>query len=775
MRQAAGVRARRIWRATRDVPVLGHVARLVDRFWWARVIARSELVDTEFYAAQLGRDSVAGRIAIAHYVLIGFRRGLSLNPLFDEVFAGGGLPEVFRVPALYAYLLSDRRAVAVHPLWAEPSPADSDSTATDVLPQLERVWRERETALIELRAGVAGATVSVADFRLRAVAAARNWARGPKDLRINMPEDNQAGFSIIRMVQAGDRRYARRLAQLSRLAPQAQVVAVLVDPDASQWVSAAALAMLHPTLTVIARPSGTTWGEAVSAAWDACRGDVVVGLDPRVELTDDELHRLAGHAERGAAAIPASRSLDGTLAGLGSARTRGATPYAILREHPQEDLDRMGEEVISVPLLTGRTFALAKRSVERAGGWPSGLVNDGELELLSGRLRRIEPDVELVVDAAIRPVQDEPERAFSGRRPRRLARALAASDIAYDERAVKSIARRAGFAVEGWHGDGSPVLSWRRPHPGAQRWAIRTSAPAGRQAAVWGDYHFATGLARALRRRGHFVVIDTYGGRDRSSAGHDDVSIVVRGPNRLAPRPTGVNIEWIISHPDQITGREVAEFDVVFAASELWARKATARWGHAVRPLLECVDTDQFFPRGLPRTDEIVFVGTARGIPRPSVVAPLRAGIPVLVYGPDWRPFIPSVAIAATSIPNADLAERYETASIVLNDQWPAMRKEGFIAMRPFDAVAVGGRVVSESVHGIDEIFGGAVVTYRTEGELLALLRRDPAELFPSDDQLFVIAERIRTQHSFDARAAELDEAARSVLSARGSAPSSRG
>ena len=283
-------------------------------------------------------------------------------------------------------------------------------------------------------------------------------------------------------------------------------------------------------------------------------------------------------------------------------------------------------------------------------------------------------------------------------------------------------------------------------------------APAGRQGAVWGDTHFAQGLAAALRRRGQYVVIDAFDARARPTSYLDDVSIVVRGPYRIDPPTNGISLEWIISHPDQITRDELLRFDAVFAASERWPEKIRRQWGIDVATLLEATDVDLFHPRGLPRTDDIVFVGTARGIPRPSVVEPLRAGVPVKVYGPDWRPFIAASAIEATSLPNSDLSARYETASIVLNDQWPAMRREGFIAMRPFDVVAAGVRVVSERVDGIEKIFGGALVAYDTSEELVEILRREPGDLFPSDEELRTISSRIRREHSFDARADRLLE-----------------
>jgi hypothetical protein len=291
------------------------------------------------------------------------------------------------------------------------------------------------------------------------------------------------------------------------------------------------------------------------------------------------------------------------------------------------------------------------------------------------------------------------------------------------------------------------------------RWAIKTAAPAGPRAESWGDTHFARGIAAALRRLGQTVVIDAFPARHRASTALDDVALVLRGPRAITPPPSGRALLWIISHPDEITAAELDPFEIVFAASTPWARSASRRFGRVIRPLLQCTDTTIFHPTGAQRTDDIVFVGTARGIARPSVVEPLRAGIRVQVYGPDWRGFIPATAIRATGIANAELGLRYETAGVVLNDHWPAMRAEGFISNRPYDVVAAGGRVISDHVEGIEQIFGGAVRTYADIGDLVTMLRSDVDRLFPSAAELAEISTRIRADDSFDARARALLDA----------------
>ena len=746
---SAGIRAR--IRAWRELPVVGGLVRAADRAWWFRLIRRSGLVDAEFYAAQLGVPRITADAAIWHYVARGFRRGLSLNPLFDEVFAGGGLPEVFRVPALYAYLVGERSTIAVHPWWDAVA-----ATGTDGAPAMERVWQDRSVELC-LRVGERERRMTVVAVRELAIGAARAWSARGRSVRAGRAGTDSA-VALVRFVQARDRRYHLKLAQAARFEQSGRAAAsvAMVGADASQWISGALLAAIEPGVSLRLHRARTTWAEALAAEVAGLGSPrTMVVLDGRAEFADSEIETLATEG-RQSVAIPAHRALDGTLAGLGAARIGPGRAYRILRDHPQEDAALIPDRILDVPLATGRTFAVDLAAYRRVGG---ALANDGdELEELSARLARRGVPARVLLD--IVPVLEEPDLA-----PRKSLRALptpSAPDVA-DRRRAERIIADAGFDVRGWRfvGDRSPVptLAWRRPHPGAQRWAVKICAPPGRQGAVWGDTHFAQGLASALRRRGHTVVIDAYDARDRDTGYLDDVSVVVRGPYRIDAARWGTTLQWIISHPDDITREEASAFDRVFAASHGWSQRTGERWGLRIDPLLEATDTDLFHPTGLERGSDVVFVGTARGIPRPSVVAPLAAGIPIRVYGPDWRPFIPQAAIAARTIPNADLPARYETASIVLNDQWPAMRREGFIAMRPFDAVAVGGRVVSEEVEGIEEIFGGAVVAYRDAAHLVELLRTDPADIFPPDERLAEISERIRREHSFDARAAALEDA----------------
>ncbi len=130
------------------------------------------------------------------------------------------------------------------------------------------------------------------------------------------------------------------------------------------------------------------------------------------------------------------------------------------------------------------------------------------------------------------------------------------------------------------------------------------------------------------------------------------------------------------------------------------------------------------------------------------------------VIGPDWRGWIPAERIAATGVRNDELPALYESAGVVLNDHWPAMQERGFIGNRLFDVVAAGGRAISDRVEGIDELFGGVVRTWDTVPELIDLLSGDLDAAFPDRARADAASARIRAEHSFDARARTLLEAA---------------
>jgi hypothetical protein len=293
------------------------------------------------------------------------------------------------------------------------------------------------------------------------------------------------------------------------------------------------------------------------------------------------------------------------------------------------------------------------------------------------------------------------------------------------------------------------------------RWVIDLASPAGRRGESWGDTHFARALAAALERLGQRVAVDPRPARHRPTRDHDDVLLVLRGLDRVAPRPGTVSLEWVISHPDLVDAAELASFDAVFAASAAWSTATTARTGVHVEPLLQCTDPALFHPgrAGAGPGADVLFVGSSRGVYRSAVRTAVAVGAPLTVHGVGWEPFVDRAAIASTYVPNEELGRLYASASVVLNDHWEDMRRDGFVSNRLFDATAAGARVISDDVAGLPADLGEVVRVYRDEADLRRLLdERDT--LFPTVEERHAIADRIGAAHSFDARAATLTETA---------------
>ncbi|NYE34933.1 hypothetical protein F4692_000037 [Nocardioides cavernae] len=310
-------------------------------------------------------------------------------------------------------------------------------------------------------------------------------------------------------------------------------------------------------------------------------------------------------------------------------------------------------------------------------------------------------------------------------------------------------------AVEGIH-ESPPRL----------RWAIDIASPAAQRGDRWGDTYFARSLADALERRGQHVAIDRRDARERDSRDHDDVLLVLRGLDRVTPRPGLLNVEWIISHPDMIAPDEVAAFDLVYAASTSWSARMTREWGTTIRPLLQCTDTRWFHPdRAEPDTGPaVLFVGNSRGVYRYAVRSALAIGADLTLHGNDWTEFVERDQIASGGVDNREVGALYASAGVVLNDHHLDMRRDSFASNRLFDAAACGARILSDRIDGLEETFSGLVLPFDNEHELARLIT-PPYDAFPDDATRREIATRIIAEHSFDQRAETLiDDVVRALL-----------
>jgi hypothetical protein len=715
------------------------VTRL-DRFWWARTILRADIVDLDYVHAQVGRRLSAAK-AVRRYVSGGYRRGFRLSPLFVDTAVGDHLPEAWRVPALYAYLVADPRGLQVSPLWDAVAYGNAHPDAWEVPGgPVGHAWRLRNQNSLPFGPSAKSTKVAWTDLS-QVVVDATTQARVDDDVPPGVTTQ-ALSRELILAIGPDEWDFDESLAEAVAFSesPGHGVAIAVLDARIEDWMLASLLSAARPRVRIARRRHGDA-SRALDELVASSLADVVIVRGPNQTLSAHTSRTLAERVEErpaGTIIAPVWRDGDGTIAAVGA-----TGEGRLLAGHPVEDLSAFDAEMLRVPALAGSTFAARRADINTSlrGADPAASLRGDAIVALDLETRTRSR----VAEAGLPPLAHSADALLARAGWRRT-----------DDGPVPRL-RRAQASLTLADGTAVPVL----------RWALRTATPVGPRAEGWGDIHFARALAAALRRLGQEVVIDSYAARTRPTRHLDDVTVVLRGPEPVAPSPFGVSLLWIISHPDEISASDLSGFHEVFAASAAWARTASADWGTPITSLPQCTDASRFAPAGRPRSDEILFVGTARGILRPSIVEPIRAGIPVTVIGPDWRGWIPADRIAATGVSNDELPALYESAGVVLNDHWPAMQQRGFIGNRLFDVVASGGRAISDRVEGIESVFGSAVRMWDTVPELIEILSGDLEAVFPEATELRAISDRVRTEHSFDARARTLLEAAVRARSTR--------
>lgn len=289
--------------------------------------------------------------------------------------------------------------------------------------------------------------------------------------------------------------------------------------------------------------------------------------------------------------------------------------------------------------------------------------------------------------------------------------------------------------------------------------AFKIGAPTWDVAEAWGDTHFARHFAAALQGQGFRTEIHVLAEWD--DQGHQDADIVVhlRGLTPYVPKPSQINVLWIISHPEDISPREVERYDLVLVASSKYAAHLAEQVDVPVHVFHQATDPSHFHPHP-PHSDlevDVLFVGNSRNSTRPAVDYLIELGVDFQLYGNDWDGRVPP-GLLRGFMPNDQLPVLYSSCNILVNDHWTDMREWGFLSNRLFDALASGAFVVSDGVDGLAEAFGDAVPTFDSAeslGELLAHFRDDANRR----QELAVRGMSIvRDRHTFDVRALEFAE-----------------
>jgi GT2 family glycosyltransferase len=595
-----------------------------------------------------------------------------------------------------------------------------------------------------------------------------------------------AGLTSV-IVAAYDERELTGACVESLLAAEGDVEVIVWDNGSSTEIAAAVDRLAGDRVRVHHGPENPGFALGNNLALAQATGDVVVFLDSdttvpagwlgplREALADDDV----------LGAQPLLLHPTGSIRSAGVAfPTCGGLPHAFLNGFPAEDA--YGVEGLQFQALSGAALALRYTDVVALRGFDPVFTNGMEDVDLCHRLQQLRDGHFRVLDS--KPVVHHGSRT-PGHHDKHLTnrtvylgrwqRGLAPRDdeALWATRGLRVVDHDIGPARHG----APPRLRIPRPvlvrearlqvsETPRLRWAIKNAAPAGPGGERWGDTHFAASLATALRDHGQEVVVDRRPEWDRTTGRHDDVVLVLRGLVRHDPSPEQVSLLWVISHPELVSADEANGYDRVLAAGQPWAERRARDWAVPIEPMLQATDPERFHPdAGTPGTGEpVLFVGNSRRQLRPVVRDALAAGLPLAVYGDLWSGLVPAEVVRGRSIPNDQLAAAYRSAGVVLNDHHDAMRVDGFVSNRLFDAVASGARVVTDPIDGLAELFGPSVQVYETPGDLARLATlADPDAVFGDEATRRAAADRVRAEHSFAARARRLVEVAHEARAER--------
>lgn len=334
-----------------------------------------------------------------------------------------------------------------------------------------------------------------------------------------------------------------------------------------------------------------------------------------------------------------------------------------------------------------------------------------------------------------------------------------------DKEQLKAIANLKQFIDQelkrrdGWGGRAAEVSRLAKGKP---VWVIKCPAPEDDSKIRWGDYPFALTLKRELEKRGVYVAVDTR--EDWGCESGADVVLVLRGCLNYRPDRRNTKclyIMWNISHPDMVMKEEYELYDVVCVGSRHYADKLKEELSVPVLPLLQCTDTELFYPSEKEPAAykwDYIFIGNSRGVARSCVMWAIEDRLPLRMWGSGWNTILKDHMdlFEAPFIENSQIPELYRSAKVTLNDHWDDMREKQFVNNRIFDALACGLPVISDVCDELREIFPDAVLYYSNQEEFRDCVRQIETDYEEIKRRVLQQQRLIKEQFSFAARAEEL-------------------
>ena len=309
-----------------------------------------------------------------------------------------------------------------------------------------------------------------------------------------------------------------------------------------------------------------------------------------------------------------------------------------------------------------------------------------------------------------------------------------------------------------------------RSAAGAPFWVIKCPAPEDESRVRWGDYPYALSLKKYLEREGIYVTFDFHEDWNRREE-NADVVISLRGSYRYVPdrrNSRTTYIMWNISHPADVTDEEYNSYDLVCVASRRHAEVLRARLSVPVEVLLQCTDTELFYPPKMAkgqkdgpenrRDYDFFFIGNSRGVRRRSVMWAIEDNLPLTIFGSGWNSILEDHLdlVEEPFLENDRIPEIYRHAKCTLNDHWKDMLEYQFVNNRIFDALACGLPVISDVSDELRELCPQGVLYYESREEFEQAVDRVLHHYEEVKAEVDGQWERIRREFSFETRTAQL-------------------
>lgn len=286
--------------------------------------------------------------------------------------------------------------------------------------------------------------------------------------------------------------------------------------------------------------------------------------------------------------------------------------------------------------------------------------------------------------------------------------------------------------------------------------AIKLPVPTARRMVKWGEYFFAEGLSAAFGRRGIDCRILNRRRWADGIPGQADL-FLRRSDSPIVAAPDVPAIAWILYGNDPVTEADATGLRHIFVASDKRAKELSAEASFPVSSLLQGFDADRMSPDGPAIPGGPLFVANSyRKRLRRTVRNAIEQDVKIDLYGSRWAGGRADHLLRGESVPNAQLAEYYRGAAVVLNDHEHGMGHAGFISNRIFDVVACGAPLLSDPIVGLPNDMATQVSTYDEDADfadmVTALREEGPSRRAERRD--FALA--MRDTHSFDQRVEDL-------------------